>query len=395
MTDYLKIIPQVMEYEWGNKTYIPQLINKEVDGKPKAELWIGTHPGAPSHLENGELLSKFFEENEEFLGKKHLDRYGNVLPLLFKILAIDKPLSIQCHPSKKIAEEGWKNEKEYRKTHERSLWNYKDDNQKAELLYALTEVSAMCGFLPYSQIVENLKTIIPNNYNKYFEKLESSKISDDEKTKTIFENLYRMDRSELKILIDEMIESLNALDIKKSSFLSKEEITLKSYKEFPNDPGLFCPFLLNVLHLNKGEAIYLEPRILHAYVYGNGVEIMCSSDNVLRGGLTNKKMDVDELMKVMIVRREDAKVASSHLDDYNRLVLETPCPDFELKVIENNICSIHTEYVEFLLFTGEAKLQFSDEELSVNKGDVYLLRSNIEYSVSTTNPVFCATIGQK
>ncbi|MBK5201804.1 MAG: mannose-6-phosphate isomerase, class I, partial [Spirochaetaceae bacterium] len=221
MKNYIKLEPKVMQYDWGNKTFIPNLLKQRIDNNPKAELWMGTHSGAPSTVENGKLFSTFLEENPSFLGQQHLDKYGTFLPLLFKVLSIEKPLSIQCHPSIPIAKEGWKREEEYRKTHPRNLWNYKDDNRKAEVIYALTPITAMCGFASYGVVKNNLLTTIPVGYNDYFKTIdENNVLPEDEKLSAIFELLYRMDVADLNMLIIELMENIKVNKIS-DVFLTK------------------------------------------------------------------------------------------------------------------------------------------------------------------------------
>lgn len=390
---YIKLEPKVMQYDWGNKTFIPNLLNQNSDNNPKAELWIGTHSGAPSTVENGKLFSTFLEENPNFLGKNHLDKYGTFLPLLFKILAIEKPLSIQCHPSVEFAKEGWKNEELYRKSHSRDQWNYKDDNRKAEVIYALTPITAMSGFASFEKVNNNLKEFIPFGYDKYFKEISiNEEYSENDKLKEIFQVLYRMDDKNLSILIEELI---NNIKINKTSedFLTKEEIIASAYTEYPMDAGLFMPLLLNIVHLNVGDSLYLEPRVLHAYVFGNGIELMSASDNVLRGGLTHKKMDVDELLKVMLVRGGDVSLSKKYKDKFNRIVVDTPTEEFSLIVMQDDVYNVTTKSLEIIINTGDNnKLFIDNQEIVLNKGDVYAIASNISYRLSASSALFCATI---
>lgn len=394
MKNYIKIQPKVQEYAWGNKTFIPSLLNIESDENPKAELWMGTHSGAPATLEDGSLFSAFLDSNPEFLGKKHLDTYGTYLPLLFKVLAIEKPLSIQCHPTVEIAKKGWAAEEQYRLENPKSLWNYKDDNRKAEVIYALSPLTAMCGFAAYNEAIANLKQMVPEGYKQYLSSVEmNQKLSDNEKLSFIFETLYRMDKVNLNVIIKELMENVKEPVEKDENFLSKEEIIIRSYKEYPEDPGLFCPLILNVAHLKVGEALFLKPCILHAYVLGNGIELMSASDNVLRGGLTHKKMDVDELIKVMIVQGGKLELAKKHKDNYNREIVETPTDEFTLAVMENDKFSVLTNSIEILLNTSSnTKLKVEGEDVSFAKGEVIVIANNKSYELSTTTSVYCAKI---
>lgn len=389
MNKYIKIEPKIMEYAWGNKDFIPTLINKEIDENPKAELWMGTHSGAPSVIYNSDkLLEDFLKENSSFFSTKHIEMFKENLPFLFKVLAIEKPLSIQCHPDYEFAKIGYQNETEYRKDNPRALWNYKDDNRKAEVIFALTNITAMCGFLNDVEIVSNLTQYIPNGYNKYIApKLENK----SNKAEIIFEYLYRVEKEILKELITELLENVKDCENKKGDFFTKEGIINRVSPAYPQDSGLFAPLFLNVVHLNVGDALYLEPRLLHAYVFGNGIELMSASDNVLRGGLTNKKMDVDELMKVMVVSQDKLELCKKYIDDYNRVVVETPTEEFTLKYFNAGKYEVTTDNLEMLLFIEDSELIIDNKTVTIKKGDVYVISANTSYSLNNKGQVFVAT----
>ncbi len=389
MKKYVKIEPKIMEYAWGNKTFIPSLINREIDENPKAELWMGTHTGAPSLIDNSdELLEDFLKDNSNFFSAEHIKKYSDNLPFLFKVLAIEKPLSIQCHPDYEFARIGYENEKSYRNENPRALWNYKDDNRKAEVIFALTNITAMCGFLSDEKIVSNLTQYIPNGFKKYIEpKLENK----TNKAEIIFEYLYRVEKEILKELISELLKNVKDCKNKEGDFFTKEGIINRVSSTYPQDSGLFAPLFLNVVHLNVGDALYLEPRLLHAYVFGNGIELMSASDNVLRGGLTNKKMDVDELMKVMIVSQDKLELCKKTIDDYNRVVVETPTDEFTLKYYNQGKFDVKTDNLEMLLFIEDSNLIIEGELVEIKKGDVYVISSDTEYTLENKGQVFVAT----
>ena len=138
--DIRKITGTVKEYAWGNDDFIPSLIGNYT-GRPQAELWFGTHPSGESHAEDGSSLSSLIASDPSILGPEAYRRYSGRLPLLFKVLAIAKPLSLQCHPDKAQAEEGWKREEALRK--EGKTCDYQDDNRKAEVIAALSPVTAL------------------------------------------------------------------------------------------------------------------------------------------------------------------------------------------------------------------------------------------------------------
>ncbi len=389
MKKFVKITPEVVEYAWGNNDFIPNLIGKPVDNKPKAEMWMGTHPGAPSLVsETNQTLEKFLEENSHFFSLNHLKLYNDKLPFLFKVLAIEKPLSIQCHPDYREAKLGYDNEREFRKNNPRSLWNYKDDNRKAEVIYALTPITAMCGFLSDDEIIENLKTYIPFGFEKYINQLLKGSSN---KAKTIFEYIYTVEIDVLKHLVSELLKNVKSKENKVGEFFTKEGIINRVSKEFPLDRGLFAPLMLNVVHLNEGESLYLEPRLLHAYVYGNGIELMSASDNVLRGGLTNKKMDVDELLKVMIIKPLKIKLCKQYKDINNKVIVETPTDEFTLAVYKKGNYEIKSDNLEMLLFLEDSKMEIQNQVLDIKKGSVYVIAANSHFKLEANGDIFVAT----
>ena len=389
MKKYVKIEPKIMEYAWGNKNFIPNLINKEIDDNPKAELWMGTHSGAPSLIYNSDkLLEDYLKDNSDYFSEAHIEKFSNNLPFLFKVLAIEKPLSIQCHPDYEFAKTGYESEKTFRENNPRALWNYKDDNRKAEVIFALTNITAMCGFRCDEEIIENLTQYIPNGYKKYIEpKLEDK----TNKAEIIFEYLYRVEKEILKELINELLNNVKDCENKDGDFFTKEGIINRVSPFYPEDSGLFAPLFLNVAHLKVGDALYLEPRLLHAYVFGNGIELMSASDNVLRGGLTNKKMDVDELMKVMEVSQDELELCKKTIDDSNRIVVETPTQEFTLKYCDAGKYEVKTENLEMLLFIEDSQLKVDDEIIEIKKGDVYVIGANTSYEMNNKGQVFIAT----
>ena len=281
MSDILRIRPVVKDYPWGNDYFIADLLNLVKDG-PRAELWMGAHrQGSAVVEETGEALCDFIDSHPDFCGTG-----ADSFPFLFKILAIAGSLSIQCHPDSDQAKAGFEGESSKHGTIDRKDWNYQDSNQKAEMLYALTPVTAMCGFRELGQVRELLQTAVPTFYQDHL--AEAGDIG------TLFDRIYRMDAEQLAFGEAELLRNCDQLPEDVCAIV--RELGDKYF----GDPGVFSPLLLNIVHLKPGEAVYLKPRVLHAYVSGNGVELMNNSDNVLRAGLTRKHMDLDELEKVMI-----------------------------------------------------------------------------------------------
>ncbi len=280
MSDILKITPAIKDYAWGNDHFIADLLSIDRNG-PMAELWIGANrQGSAVVDKTGQKLCDVLDNDRQFCGCD-----ADSFPFLLKVLAIAQSLSIQCHPDPEQAREGYAAEAQKRLTTDRKLWNYQDANQKAEMLYALTPVTAMCGFRVFEDMVKLLKIAVPNLFEEHLSELGT--ISE------LFDAIYRLDPDTL---------SYGEAELLKNSFLLPDDIRdlVKELGDrYFGDPGVFSPLLLNIIHLEVGQAVYLRPRVLHAYIYGNGVELMNNSDNVLRAGLTPKHVDLDELEKVM------------------------------------------------------------------------------------------------
>ena len=400
--DIVQIQGHIKEYEWGNSSFIPALLSQAEDAKSKAELWFGTHPsGDAKVVENGEALSTFLSQDSlHWFGQEHLDCFGDQLPLLLKVLAIDRPLSIQVHPTKAQAEDGWAKEEAIRAHLSKDLWNYKDPNRKAEVIYALTPITAMCGFRPLAQIIPMLKLLIPDGFALHFSYLETEKESSDKLLARLFEELYTMKMEDLSVLIEEYIASLKVHEdlpfaTGDGAFLESKGIVLSCYGAYPKDPGLFCPFLLHVKHLYPGEALYLEPRTLHAYVLGNGIELMSASDNVLRGGLTNKKVDVKELMKILEIKGREVEKAPMLIGRSGRLHVLTPTEEFHLMVLKSGTYHINERRsIEMLFVTeGQASFESETETRTLEKGSCHVVAASLaSYTLKVEGTLFIADV---
>jgi mannose-6-phosphate isomerase len=285
----------IQEYAWGDKHSISTLLGiSNVAGKPQAELWMGAHPKCPSILMNGQEkipLDKFISRSPlSSLGELTVKKFGK-LPFLLKVLAAGEPLSIQAHPNLDQAKNGFERENQQKITLDAFNRSYKDDNHKPEIICALTIFHAMNGFRPIDQIVSNLELIQNNFLKKLVEVLRENTPTNG--LKLFFELLMRCDESDKKAVLN------SACAVAKNNHELAFEWVLKLNKQYPGDIGALCPLFLNVITLQPGEAMFLEAGRLHSYLQGVGIELMANSDNVLRGGLTPKFVDIDELLKVL------------------------------------------------------------------------------------------------
>lgn len=374
----------VKDYAWGNKDFIPSLIGGYTD-KPQAELWLGTHPAGDAVLDDGSKLSSLIYSDKSFLGKDW-NRFSGHLPLLMKILAIDKPLSLQCHPDKAQAVSGWNREAEARAKGEQC--SYSDDNPKCEMFLALSPVTAMCGFRPLEVIKADLAAIVPSSYGRTIMALSSS-------IKNLFMSLFALDGNEKKIILEELASSLSASTSSSwdGLFMTREGVARKCLSEHPGDIGCIFPYLLNIVHLRIGEALPIVPDTLHAYVYGNGVELMNASDNVLRGGLTPKRIDLPELERVMSFDEYNAAKCTVSEDGFGRRCYSSPSPDFRLLSAGTGIYEIKDDSIAIAIVTeGSVRFSSKGESLILSKGEAAVIPASYDYTMNVRGEIFISEV---
>jgi mannose-6-phosphate isomerase len=288
----------IQEYAWGSKTAIGELLGKPVPSdKPQAELWMGAHPKAPSQVfADGRwrsLLEVLREYPREVLGKMPAERFGDTLPFLFKVLAAAKPLSIQAHPNKEQARSGFLRENELGIPLDAPDRNYKDDHHKPEIICALTNFWALSGFRPIDEILSLLNKI---GAPALLKKVDGFCRRPNRKgLRKFFQDLLSMDRD---LRIQAVQEAATSARMQDDGSPIWKWMT-KLNREYPGDIGILAPILLNLLELEPGDAMYLPAGQLHSYLHGVAIELMANSDNVLRGGLTSKHIDIDELLNIL------------------------------------------------------------------------------------------------
>lgn len=322
----------IQEYAWGSHTAIPELLGSDSPAsEPQAELWMGAHPKAPSMVHcDGKWLSllKFIEENpKDTLGVEVARKFDNRLPYLFKVLAAAKPLSIQAHPSLIQAKEGFERENKRKIRFDARNRNYKDDNHKPECICALTPFWALNGFRKISDILSFMETICSKGLKQELDNLR--KHQNSQGLKTFFKAMMTMENERQNQIITEAIQQ--AHKFKDDDHAYKWMIDL--YNEYPGDIGVFSPMILNLICLKPGQAMFLPAGELHAYLDGVGIELMANSDNVLRGGLTPKHMDVPELLSVLNFEERELNVLSAEDIDGCESVYSSRAEEFVLSVI--------------------------------------------------------------
>ena len=276
-----KITNRARDYAWGSTTLIPDYFGIAATGRPMAEIWFGTHEGSPTRLvDDNQSLT-------EALG-------GKQLPFLLKILAAETPLSIQAHPNSAQAAEGFARENAAGIGFQATDRNYKDDRHKPEMIVALTEFEALCGFKTEKQIRNLLESMLdPTDVSEGLKSLVSHWLeifASEDGLQNLFVDITNR-RGNLDGVTAELTQQAN--------LSAQFELAARLNILYPGDPGVILALLMNHVWLEPGEALFLPAGNIHAYLSGLGIEIMASSDNVLRGGLTPKHVDVAELQKVL------------------------------------------------------------------------------------------------
>ncbi len=383
----------VQEYNWGSKTEIQNLLGlKNIN--PIAELWMGAHPKAPSEVisENKNIpLTVLIKNNpESVLGKNVIAKYGAKLPFLFKVLAAGKSLSIQAHPNKNQAVLGFEKEDNNNIPLYTPNRNYKDKNHKPELICALSDFWAMRGFRPIAEIIAELKKLKLTNLKNISEDFFNN--PSESGLKTFFNSIMKIDKKEL--LVKEVLKRTENMKG------SRYEWIKKLNNEHPDDIGVICPLILNLVKLEPGQAMYLPAGELHSYLSGTGIEIMANSDNVLRGGLTIKYIDVDELLKTLTFKSGYPEIIQPVKSNENEEIYNTEAEEFKLFRIklENSQKYIRADLnnIEIMIIIkGNCRIQSSclKKTIEAKKGNSFLIESNTgEYTISGDCLIFKATV---
>lgn len=284
-------------YPWGSRTLLAELRGTPSPAPtPEAELWFGAHHAAPSTLAGRPLDAVIAEDPQAALGERVAAAGGGELPFLVKLLAAGAPLSIQAHPSRAQAQEGFERENAQGVALGDPRRNYKDPNPKPELITALTEFRALAGFRPAARTRDLFDALGLTRYAAMFAADEP-----DESIRAVFTTLISLPTQLRHALLDDATAAARTLTASdEDTWMTGIAGTfLQLTERYPGDVGAFAALMLNHVVLAPGEALFLDAGQPHAYLSGLGVEVMANSDNVLRGGLTSKHVDVPELAKVL------------------------------------------------------------------------------------------------
>jgi len=352
---------KVMNYPWGTYDFIPSILGRSSSGKPQAELWMGAHPKAESEVEyHGRLvsLSHFLESQ----GQENIS-------FLFKVLTAREPLSIQVHPNAEQAAAGFERENSQKIPLNHFRRNYKDDRAKPEIACALTGLWALAGFRPAREIADNMHMLCPESASHLIDALDETR-----DIKTFYKEL--MSSSYRPSIIDEAKFRAANMESDMATWI------MKLHNRYPTDITQLAPAFLNILHLSEGEAVYFPAGLMHSYLEGNIVELMSNSDNVIRGGLTGKFIDLDELLDVTNFRPTRPRVMEP--------ALKYEAEGLHLGMFHSRFQGT-AQYGEILLcLDGQGTIR-SGQQYDIAKGDSFFVPKGTGYSFEGKGIVYRAT----
>lgn len=294
-----RLANQVRDYAWGSKTAIPRLLGVEPDGRPQAELWLGAHAGAPSRLLTdgapAALDAAIAAQPRDLLGEATRRRFAERLPFLLKVLAARYPLSLQVHPDAAQARAGYAAEEAAGVPSGAAERNYVDPYHKPELLLALDPFEALCGFRAPDAAAQDIASV-PGQLARDL-RVDLAEQDPGSALRAAVTRLLRLPEEDQTGLLDGFLAPCAELAVRGGGPPSLGMV-LDLAQRFPGDPGAVVALLLNRVRLMPGEALFLPAGNVHTYLSGVAVEVMASSDNVLRAGLTNKHVDAAELLRI-------------------------------------------------------------------------------------------------
>ena len=352
----------IRDYAWGSRTALAELMGRPSPAaQPEAELWMGAHPAAPSEVREDSgwvsLLDYTRRAPREVLGPEVAAAFGGELPFLFKVLAPERPLSIQTHPDAEQARAGFARENAAGLALDDPRRSYRDPNPKPELICALTRFEALCGFRPLPEILQGVGALRAASLREALADLRTA--PGREGLARFFGRIMTSPPEAQRRVAEEVVEAADRGRGDPAVLRWVRELA----RQYPGDVGVLGPLLLNLVELGPGQALFLAAGELHSYLCGLGVELMANSDNVLRGGLTPKHVDVPELLDALSFRSERPAILEPHSLAAGEAVYRTPAREFVLSVlrpgVQGGVEGRSRGCVE-ILFCAEGEAEVSD-----------------------------------
>ncbi len=392
----------VVEYAWGSRSVLAELLGAPSPSpRPQAELWMGAHPAAPSGVEadGGDatgLDAWIAAAPAETLGPDVARRFGGRLPFLLKVLAIESPLSMQAHPSIEQARAGFAREEALGVPRDSAHRCYRDESHKPEIVCALAPFEALVGFRPAAESIELFAGLRCEALAPVVAALAEAP---PRGLRAAFELLMTMDPDRQRAVVGEVADACRRPHGVPPRHAAALRWAVRLAERFPGDIGIVSSLMMRHVRLEPGEAIYLPAGHLHTYLSGVGVELMANSDNVLRGGLTPKHVDVGELLSVLAFGDEPTGLVPSREAGAVERRFVTPAPDFCLSRIDldgRDGFRPERRGPEILLCVeGCAEVTIAGEgTLSLPRGrSVFVPAADPAYELAGSARLFRATVG--
>ena len=382
---------RIQNYAWGGHEFIPELLGLQPEPHtPYAEYWLGAHAKAPSTIvledDSPVHLDRFIADDpHRTLGQRVARRYGR-LPYLFKVLDVEKPLSIQVHPTKPEAEAGFERESKLGIPLNSPKRNYKDDNHKPELMVALGDFWLLHGFLPEAELAGVLRDV--PEFHALAAVFERGGYAE------LYSHVMKMPHESVAAMLGPLVERIGRQGQTDGWRKSSAEYWVARIAADGEpgryDRGLFSIYFFNLVNLKAGQAIFQDAGIPHAYLEGQNVEVMANSDNVLRGGLTEKHVDVPELLHTVRFEGICPRVTEeTPINNPFEADFESPTQDFHLSRIQLGKADTYTNSTQsteiVLVMDGAATMDSGQRHLSLRRGQSAVMFGETRYRITAVN----------
>ncbi|MEV6322762.1 mannose-6-phosphate isomerase, class I [Nocardia sp. NPDC051787] len=401
-----ELVGALRSYAWGSRTALAQLCGRPVpSAHPEAELWFGAHPADPAYVRLGDrntsLLELVAADPDRELGAAAAE-FGGKLPFLLKVLAAEEPLSLQAHPSMAQAKAGFDRENRAKVPLDSPLRNYRDENHKPELVVALDRFEALAGFRDPHRTVALLRALAVDALRSYTDLLAAQQ--DSAGLRTLFTTWITLPQHVLATLLPAVLDGCVRYLSGKGTreFTAEARTTLELAEAYPGDAGVLASLLLNRVTLQPGQGLFMAAGNLHAYLRGLGVEIMANSDNVLRGGLTPKHVDVPELLRVLDFEPISLPVVLPEPAGDGSVRYRTPAPEFALRRFDLVAGSARVPLTAagpgiVLCTAGTVRLWQNDSSLELTRGGAaWISATDTDIRAQAVDgdvQLFCACVG--
>jgi len=404
MMQIARLKNSIQEYAWGSYTAIPELLGESSPAEaPQAELWMGAHHKAPSEVIMGNrkiTLPELIKANPAvILGVKTAERFAGSLPFLFKVLAMAEPLSIQAHPNLAQAIEGFARENEQNIPIDGFKRNYRDANHKPEILCALTTCWALKGFRPIEQIVSIMAPLNIAGIAPLVEALDKN--PNEQGLRRFFASLLTLDPESKRVSVAEALAHIqHTMGDTEGAGEPCRHWIIKLNERYPGDIGVLSPLFLNLVEVKPGEALFLQAGQLHAYLQGVGIELMANSDNVLRGGLTPKHIDVEELLSILDFKGAEPEKVQIENSAAGEEFYLTPAAEFRLSRISveegREYLSSRERSIEIMICTHGSASAWdlsTGAGFPVKRGDSFIIPASVEeYRITGSAHLYKAAV---